>query len=267
VDDGLPGLIPYQLGRVWRDTIDAAAAPLSPAGRRQELITAIASGMPAGLGIEWVDSTGRSAAEWRHDRRLEIWGPQATALRRLAADTRLALLASSAMLSPLFAPGMGSPLAWAPTWRRRTAQEAQALLDELALVPCPDTVRLRYRPYARLPDVAASRYAGYRAATSLGRFWILHNEHCRRLPDAELERCPSWYADLEHDLLVGLVDSEDLGRRVGAASSPGTVASRRAAALRTAPPHFPSHLPGHRDPSPRLGHVFWADVRGGRDVN
>ena len=128
-------------------------------------------------------------------------------------------------------------------------------------------VRLRYRPHARLPVTAAARYAGYRAATSLGRFWILHYEHCRRLPDAELERCPSWYADLEHDLLSGLVDSEDLGRRVGAASPPGTVASRRAAAPRTAPPDFPSHLPGRQDPGPRPGRVFWADVRGERDVN
>jgi hypothetical protein len=34
IDDGLPGHIPYQLGRVWREVIDTAEAPLSPTRRR-----------------------------------------------------------------------------------------------------------------------------------------------------------------------------------------------------------------------------------------
>ena len=161
------------------------------------------------------------------------------------------------MLSPLlWGPLRVSPSLWAPSWRRRTVLAVEALLLALARAPSPVTVRLRFCPRARLHGAAIARYAAYRGATTLGGFWVRHHDHRRALPDDELVHCPSWYADLERDLLRGLLDSEDLDLLV--AQAPGAIASRRVFSLRVASLNpSPSHLPGHRGTGPP-----WMDAQG-----
>ena len=260
-DDAPPGLIPYNLARVWSEVVDAADAPLPTSLRRQEQYVAWRSGVATHPGSGWSDSTGRTADEWSAARRAAAGAASGSALQRLAADERTAALASSAMLSPLlWGPLRVSPSLWAPSWRRRTALAVEALLLALARAPNPVTIRLRFCPRARLHGAATARYAAYRGATTLGGFWVRHHDHRRSLPDDELVHCPSWYADLERDLLCGLLDSEDLDLLV--AQVPDAIASLRVFSLRVASLNpSPSHLPGHRGPGPP-----WVDAQG-RIVN
>ena len=110
-------------------------------------------------------------------------------------------------------------------------------------MPSPD-IDLRFNPRAHHAGASAAHNADYEAATTLGHYWILHDAHCRALPDEALEHGPSWHEDLENDLLLRHVDSVELYRRTAGAPTSGILAALRVAALRAASLHFPPSLPG-----------------------
>lgn len=114
----------------------------------------------------------------------------------------------------------------------------------MAPVPSPAAIDLCFNPQARRAGTGGARYADYKAATTLGSFWVLHDAHCRALLDEALEHCSSWHLDLEHDMLLRNVDSAELNRLNADAPASRIAASIRVAALHAASYISPPRLPG-----------------------